>query len=164
MAEVSVADKLCNACASGNTADVLFLIENGADVNGLNSFNRTPIQVVKLGKPSLVEVLLEAGADPNMPDPVLNLTVTHDAARDGHKDTVRVLLDYGANPNMVDDRGNLPLHLAAMGGHLELTQLLIGCTLDPQTRNGQGYTAAELAQHHGKTDVFSFIQHYLGAH
>ncbi|KAM7011881.1 cyclin-dependent kinase 4 inhibitor C [Tautogolabrus adspersus] len=164
MAEVSEADKLCNASASGKLPEVLFLLQNGADVNGCNSFNRTALQVVKLGDTALVEALLLAGADPNVPDPVLNLTVTHDAAREGFIDSVSVLVDHGANTNLVDGQGNLPLHLAAREGHLEVTQLLIECTANPQTPNGQGYTAGELALLHGKTDTFNFIEEYLGAH
>uniref|UniRef100_A0A3Q3FKH3 Cyclin-dependent kinase inhibitor 2C (p18, inhibits CDK4) n=1 Tax=Labrus bergylta TaxID=56723 RepID=A0A3Q3FKH3_9LABR len=125
---LSEADMLCNASASGQLLHVLFLLENGADVNGFNTFNRTALQVVKLGNTALVEALLVAGADPNVPDPVLNLTVTHDAAREGFIDSVRVLVDHGANTNLVDGQGNLPLHLAAREGHLDVTQLLIECT------------------------------------
>lgn len=38
-------DKLCNASASGKLAEVLTLLQNGADVNGFNTFNRTALQV-----------------------------------------------------------------------------------------------------------------------
>ncbi|CAJ1060527.1 cyclin-dependent kinase 4 inhibitor C-like [Xyrichtys novacula] len=122
------------------------------------------VQVAKLGNTALVETLLEAGADPNVRDPVLNLTVTHDAARDGFRDTVRVLLDHDADPDLTDERGNLPLHLAAREGHLQVVQLLIQHTTDPRAVNGQGYSAGELALHHGKIDIFNFIQEYLSSH
>lgn len=45
MAENSLTDKLCNAAASGNLPDVLFWLQNGADVNGLNKYKRTALQV-----------------------------------------------------------------------------------------------------------------------
>lgn len=45
MADRSVADKLCSASARGNLPEVLFLLQNGADVNGFNTFNRTALQV-----------------------------------------------------------------------------------------------------------------------
>lgn len=38
-------DLLSNASASGNLADVKRLLQNGADVNGFNRFNRTALQV-----------------------------------------------------------------------------------------------------------------------
>ncbi|XP_034567538.1 cyclin-dependent kinase 4 inhibitor C isoform X2 [Notolabrus celidotus] len=122
------------------------------------------LQVVKMGNAALVEALLVAGADPNVPDPVLNLTLTHDAAREGFIHTVRVLVNHGADLNLVDGHGNLPLHLAAREGHLKVVQLLIECTTDPQALNDQGYSAGELARHHGKTDVFNFVEEYLSSH
>lgn len=45
MADMSVADNLCKASAMGNLPEVLFLLQNGADVNGFNKWNRTALQV-----------------------------------------------------------------------------------------------------------------------
>uniref|UniRef100_UPI0037E708C4 cyclin-dependent kinase 4 inhibitor C n=1 Tax=Semicossyphus pulcher TaxID=241346 RepID=UPI0037E708C4 len=164
MSEVSVADLLCNASASGNFQKVKDLLDKGADVNGLNAFLRTPLQVVMLGNADLVETLLLAGAHPNVPDWVLNLTVTHDAAREGFVDSVRVLLDHGADPNLVDGEGNLPLHLAAKEGHLQVIQLLIERTANPRTTNDEGKTAAGLALENEKIDTFNYIMQYLNSH
>ncbi|KAM7409934.1 hypothetical protein PAMA_001425 [Pampus argenteus] len=162
MAYMSV-DKLCNASASGNLPEVLFLLQNEADVNGFNTFNRTALQVVKLGNDAVVEALLEAGANPNVRDPVCSLTVTHDAAREGFERTVRVLVEHGADVNLVDEQGNLPLHLAAREGHLEVVRLLIGLTADPKKPNGLRFTAGQLAQLHQRTDTAAYIDEYLSS-
>lgn len=45
MAEGSQTDKLCTASARGDLPAVLFLLENGADVNGYNIYGRTALQV-----------------------------------------------------------------------------------------------------------------------
>lgn len=119
------------------------------------------LQVVKLSCPDLVKVLLNKGANPDLRDPVLGLTVTHDAAREGFDDTVGVLLQLGANPNLLDDRGNLPLHLAAKEGNLEVVRLLLGFTENPSATNAQGRTARQLAQDHGKTQTAELIDEYL---
>nr|XP_020468667.1 cyclin-dependent kinase 4 inhibitor C [Monopterus albus]XP_020468668.1 cyclin-dependent kinase 4 inhibitor C [Monopterus albus]XP_020468669.1 cyclin-dependent kinase 4 inhibitor C [Monopterus albus]XP_020468670.1 cyclin-dependent kinase 4 inhibitor C [Monopterus albus] len=152
---------LCNASATGNLTKVLSLLQNGAEVNGCNIYNRTALQVVKLGHTDVVEALLEAGADPNLRDPVLSLTVVHDAAREGFVDTACVLMQHGANVNLVDEQGNLPLHLAAREGHLEVVRLLIGRTADPRLANSLGYTAGQLAHQHGRMGTAAYIDHYL---
>ncbi|XP_073333271.1 cyclin-dependent kinase 4 inhibitor C [Pagrus major] len=157
-------DRLCKASAKGNLSEVLLLLQDGADVNGLNKYNRTALQVVMLGHSALVEALLVAGADPDIPDPACGLTVTHDAARDGFIYSVRVLVEHGANVNLVDVKGNLALHLAAKEGHLEVVRLLTEHTDDPQAPNGAGDTARQLALQHGKMDVVQYIDEYLSSH
>ncbi|XP_044055070.1 cyclin-dependent kinase 4 inhibitor C isoform X2 [Siniperca chuatsi] len=116
-----------------------------------------------LGNTAVVEALLAAGANPNVRDPVLSLTVTHDAARQGFIDSVRALVDGGADTNLVDEKGNLPLHLAAMEGHLEVVQLLIERTANPWTPNYLGYTAGQLALHHRRMATVKYINEYLSS-
>ncbi|KAF0042155.1 hypothetical protein F2P81_005687 [Scophthalmus maximus] len=121
-----------------------------------------------LGSTSVVEALLAAGARPDVRDPVLGLTVTHDAARGGFAHTVRALLQHGANVDLVDDRGNLPLHLAATAGHLDAVRLLIGRTAEPRMPDNQGRTAGQLAREcehlPGRMATANYIEEYLSSH
>ncbi|AWP10979.1 putative cyclin-dependent kinase 4 inhibitor C [Scophthalmus maximus] len=125
------------------------------------------VQVVMLGSTSVVEALLAAGARPDVRDPVLGLTVTHDAARGGFAHTVRALLQHGANVDLVDDRGNLPLHLAATAGHLDAVRLLIGRTAEPRMPDNQGRTAGQLAREcehlPGRMATANYIEEYLSS-
>uniref|UniRef100_A0A667WYV2 Cyclin-dependent kinase inhibitor 2C (p18, inhibits CDK4) n=1 Tax=Myripristis murdjan TaxID=586833 RepID=A0A667WYV2_9TELE len=155
---------LCSASAKGDLPEVLFLLQNGADVNGCNKFGRTSLQVVKLGNPDVARALLAAGADPNARDPTCGLTVTHDAAREGFLDMVHVLVEHRADVNAVDFDGNLPLHLAAREGHLKVVQLLLGLTAEPGRRNGHGHTAWDLAHAYHKTDTANYIAEYMIAY
>ncbi|CAL8253750.1 unnamed protein product [Merluccius merluccius] len=138
---MSQTDQLCSASANGNLAAVKQCLQNGAHVNGYNAYGRTALQVVKLGCPAVAVHLLEAGAEPDRRDPVLGLTVAHDAARDGFLDMLEVLVAHGADVNLADDRGNLPLHLAAQEGHAAAVALLERHTANPGQRNREGRTA-----------------------
>ncbi|KAM8744852.1 cyclin-dependent kinase 4 inhibitor C isoform 2-T3 [Acanthopagrus schlegelii] len=161
--ESKMGDELCNASAKGDLSKVLLLLQRGAAVNGLNKYNRTALQVVMLGHTLAVETLLQAGADPNRPDPACGLTVTHDAAREGFIDSVRVLLKHKAQVNLPDVKGNLPLHLAAREGHLEVVRLLTEHTDDCQAPNGAGDTPRQLALLREKMDVVQYLDEYLSS-
>lgn len=117
-------------------------------------------KVVKLGCPFVAEALLRAGADPDVPDPCGGLTVTHDAARDGHEDTLQVLLRYGADVNLKDSAGNLPLHLAAREGHQGAVELLAPRTARPFLPNHAGLTPLQLASQHHRGDTAHWLENY----
>ncbi|TNM87872.1 hypothetical protein fugu_006093 [Takifugu bimaculatus] len=154
----SLEDLLCNASASGNRNEVTRLLQNGADVNGFNQFNRTALQVAKTSDAALILQLLQAGANPDVADPACGLTLLHDTSREGFDDSVRVLLEHGADANRVDVEGNLPLHVAAREGHLKVVQLLIGKTANPHQYNNEGFTALWVALQQGKTDTAQYLQ------
>ncbi|NXD85594.1 CDN2B inhibitor, partial [Halcyon senegalensis] len=106
---------LCNAAARGDREEVRRLLDAGADPNGLNSFGRTPLQVMMLGSPRVAELLLQRGADPNRPDPRTGCLPAHDAARAGFLETLAALHRAGARLDLPDGRGRLPLDVAAGG-------------------------------------------------
>ncbi|XP_034005681.1 cyclin-dependent kinase 4 inhibitor C isoform X1 [Trematomus bernacchii] len=156
-----MSDELSRAAARGEIDKVLELLQNGADVNGFNQYKRTALQVVNWACPDVVEALLSAGAEFNIRDPVLRLTPLHDAARAGYIGSVQKLVLYGADVNLCDEIGNLPLHLAAMEGNLEVIRLLIGRTADPRARSAEGCTAGQLAHLHQKIEAAKYIEDYL---
>ncbi|KAK6484554.1 cyclin-dependent kinase 4 inhibitor C-like isoform X1 [Huso huso] len=155
---------LASASARGELEKVEMLLQNGANVNEKNAFGRTPLQVMKLGNPSIAEALLRAKANPNERDPLLGLTVAHDAARDGFEDTLRVLVDYGADVNIQDSEGNLPLHLAAKEGNLDVVKFLIERTIEPRRANSKGMTAHELAAMHNRQSTAQWIEGHSYGH
>ncbi|KAI9520442.1 hypothetical protein NQZ68_017142 [Dissostichus eleginoides] len=158
-----MSDELCNAAARGKLPKVLELLQNGADVNGFNKYNRTALQVVNWACPDVVEALLSKGADFKIRDPVLALTPLHDAARAGYIGSVQKLVQFGADVNLCDEIGNVPLHLAAMEGNLEVIRLLIGRTALPWALNAEGYTAGGLAHKQNHMEAAKYIEDYLNS-
>ncbi|NXN95866.1 CDN2B inhibitor, partial [Rhinopomastus cyanomelas] len=110
-------DELANAAARGDLQRLKELLDNTADPNGVNSYGRTPIQVMMLGSPRVAEMLLQHGADPNRPDPTTGCFPVHDAARAGFLDTLLVLHRAGARLDVPDGCGRLPIDVAAGGTH-----------------------------------------------
>lgn len=159
MAEDTAIDGLSTAAAQGNLMEIEQILQSNVNVNEKNKFGRTPLQVMKLGCPRIAETLLRAGADPNARDPILGLTVSHDAARDGYLDTLQVLAQNGADVNLLDNKGNLPLHLAAQEGCLDVVQYLVSyCNTQPFLRNAKGQTPLDLASLHKKYQTVEWLE------
>ncbi|XP_053149059.1 cyclin-dependent kinase 4 inhibitor B-like [Hemicordylus capensis] len=122
----NIAHQMANAAARGDLENVRRLLDCGADPNAVNFFGRTPIQVMMMGSPRVVELLLQRGADPNRPDPATGTLPAHDAAREGFLDTLQVLHEGGARFDLRDRWGCLPLDLAEENGHSHVANYLRG--------------------------------------
>nr|ACO13316.1 Cyclin-dependent kinase 4 inhibitor B [Esox lucius] len=117
-------DDLASAAATGNTDRVKMLLERGMDVNGVNCFGRTPLQVMMMGSTTVARLLLQQGADPNVADRHTGTMPLHDAARMGFPDTVKILVQYNANPNTLDNWNRRPIDLAKESGHQNVVEFL----------------------------------------
>ncbi|XP_062334931.1 cyclin-dependent kinase 4 inhibitor D [Osmerus eperlanus] len=117
-------DELANAAVLGNIEDVKALLQKIDDVNGLNSYGRTPLQVMMMGSTPVALLLLQAGADPNIRDRHTGTTPLHDAARMGFLDTVKILVKFYADPNARDNRDCQPIDLAQENDHMAVVDFL----------------------------------------
>ena len=99
----------------------------------------TLMEAARYGSDSAIEVLLEAGADPNAVDregwtPLLL------AAKSGSERAVKALLEAGVDPNAVDREGWTPLLLAAKSGSERAVKALLEAGVDPNAVDEDGWT------------------------
>ena len=109
----------CNAlhiaAAQGNAAEVLALLQQGLDVNSTDgSWGMTALHyAVREGHAHIAQILLEAGANPNVKsnDDILSPSETplHLAAGEQKPNCVAVLLDYKADLEATNGSGQTPL-------------------------------------------------------
>lgn len=83
-----------------------------------------PLQVMMMGNTPLAHLLLEYGADPNVPDPGTGSSPLHDAARTGFMDTLRLLIRFNADPNATDHSNLRPVDVARQTGHMDVVEFL----------------------------------------
>ena len=101
------------------------IAERGVDVNALGPYETPALHwIVRVEDKELTKRLLDAGANPNLPN-ALGLLPLHLAIENGDAGMVRLLLDRGADPRRADRTGESPLYQAARGGSVEIVNLLL---------------------------------------
>jgi ankyrin repeat protein len=143
----------------GDFADAAgVLIKAGANVNRGDENNGTPLtSAAFLGWTRLVDVLLAAGADPNLADGVPGLTPLMMAAERGHVAIVRQLLHAGADANQREPRGWTALMYASREGHVPVVQLLIEYGADVNAAAETGDSPLSLARYNDNLDVTKLL-------
>ncbi len=114
------------------------LLAHGADARAGTRIGRyAPIHLAsQVGAGRMVELLLEAGADPRAPIQGAGAArPLHFAARSGSVEAVRALLAAGAEANAREESwGQTPLMFAASSGRTEATKALLEAGADPSVR------------------------------
>lgn len=118
---------LIEAAANGQGDTVKLLLDNNADINGLDSMGATPLIMAIVAKdPFLVLLLLEKGADPNIKCYVWGSPLTLAAGSTLSSIPItEMLLNAGANVNDKVDPGSTPLKQALHADNYELVSILI---------------------------------------
>ncbi|CAI9737020.1 serine/threonine-protein phosphatase 6 regulatory ankyrin repeat subunit C-like [Octopus vulgaris] len=90
--------------------DMKLIVSRGAELNRQTTRGVTPLMLACLEySTTLVNYLIEAGADINMREYRNNSTALHLAVLTKHVDVVEILLQAGADPNIADRSGKIPL-------------------------------------------------------
>ena len=145
---------LMEAASRDHEGAIIALIEAGADVNK----KREPAEDTALhmaqqsNLPNIVELLLEAGANPNVSDAYKHIPIIDASAR-GYTEIVKLLIKYGANINIsVYSSGGYrhligpPIFYAANNGHTEIVKLLLEQPTLVNQKDEHGKTITDLAR------------------
>ena len=128
-----------NAKAEERLTAIEALLDHGADPDTTPTGGGAwygPIHMA-VAVPDLVRLLLDYGADPNLPDHV-GETPLHYAAKVDALDAARMLLDGGADHSRTDNfAGYQPLHWAVGAASTEMVRLLLehGADINAQDLN-----------------------------
>lgn len=147
--ELSIVGKVFN---NGDTA----LMKATLGMNRINN----------CGSKEIVELLLNAGADPNIQN-LRGDTALILAAKYGKTEIVELLLNKGANPNIKGFKENMvtfrsqnertALMEAAIEGHKEVVRLLLDAKANPNTQDQYGNTALILATNKDQPDTIRLL-------
>jgi len=146
MLDILSATPLNVACDLGYSPDLIrLIIKKGADVNGLNEEQKTPLHVAcRNGGFNITRALLKAGADANARDKD-DQTPLRDVCGQGHSGIARLLLAAGADINATDSNGWAPLYVACFHGHTDTVYLLLNSGADANARDKWGGTPLDSA-------------------
>lgn len=135
------------------------VIEKGANLNQVSTrYGHTPLTVLvdyrlrkdTKGSMRLIRVMLERGADPNIPVGPTRIsrsynrdwvgsTALHKAVEIGYKPLVTLLLEAGAEPNAVGEReeNRTPLYDTVLLENKAIVQLLLEAGAEPNVAAGE---------------------------
>ena len=155
------------ASRAGSVQAVRLLLARGADVNAAEKFQNTTalMYAAAEGHAEVVDLLLEANADPNKQGHVTALTQRKNAdhptggmtalmfaARNGHEAVVRRLAAKGANLNLKNGDGASAAMIAIWNDRLDMAATL--AELGADVNDGTLYVAVEMRD--STTDQFAF--------
>lgn len=143
---------LQDAASGGHVAVARTLLANGANVNfGAVGCWTALHSAVGDNHADVVEVLMRAGADPEMPYGEDCETPLHRAVVALAHESAYALLKHGADVNAVNDFGDTPLHVAARWasekeGSYRMLEILLRFGPDERALNNYDNTALRVAE------------------
>lgn len=139
------------AVAGNHKTVVEVLLNNGASIQN-DAKHSILCRAVRNNNKEMVELLLASGADINVKGGSPLLT----ACSDGHRSAVEVLLKHkNINVHVTNDKGQTPLHLAAIGNFWNIGKALLKKGVAVDAMDSEGQTPLLIAIYLGRKE---FIQ------
>ena len=132
--------KLWNCAAEGDMDGVKAALSDGADINAMDSRNRSNGRyalnyAAQRNDSELSRFLIDAGANINLQNHT-GFTALHHAAEYNALTVAKQLIDAGANPNLTTHAGLTPLELAKRCGHNDVARELERVATNEKTLRG----------------------------
>lgn len=150
---------LHQAAALGNQPTLQLLLRLGADPNGQDGGDHTPLYSVAneyQGKDggTVVRILIQAGAVVDANGGVKRCTPLHMAARRGSVEIAAALLDCGAAIEARDSLGETPLRRAVNCDKVQVAALLLSRSADPHSLGSKRLTPLQAARSAAMKELF----------
>ena len=148
--------EFAGALTEGDSKLVERYLRSGMDPN-VTLMRFRPLHVAAFhGHASLVELLINHGADKESPATGTGETALFTALEQGKLDCFQLLLDRGADSLAVDSRGNSLLFIAARCGYLDWLKQLTEMGLSLETFNKEGQTCLHYAASAGQLEIVRY--------
>lgn len=149
--------------AAGTTEDdpegVRLLLKHRGHVNATDALQRTALlNAAREGHVEIAHALLDAGADPALPDRY-GTTALMEAARAGATDVVALLGEHHADAEAADQHGRTALLLACQSprADADCVRALLALGADPRRTGGDGRNAIDQATAAGRWNIVAAL-------
>ena len=164
--ETGIELNIFEAAATGQTERVRTLLKDNATIaNTFSPDGFMPLGLaVFFGHRQVVELLLAAGAEVNLPSrEAMKVTPLQSAAAAREVDIARLLIEHGANVNVKQaEAGFTPLHEAAANGDLDFAALLVNNGADINAKTSDGKTPLGFAEERNQKEMADFLRKHGG--
>ena len=135
------------ACSSDNSKETIqALIDLGADVNATNKWAHTILMYdCELGNENAINVLLNAGAKPDIVDDEGYTSLHWACSSDNSKETIQAIIDHGANTNAKNRKGQTVLMCACRKENAVAINVLLKAGAKPEFVDDEGFTSLHAA-------------------
>ena len=127
-------DTCLHSAVSGDCSKRIIqaIISHGADVNATNKNNRTALMIACVNqKEDVTNVLLNAGADPNITDANVDTCLHHAALGYCSKEVFQAIISHGTDVNATNKNNSTALMIACVQGNEDAINVLLNAGADP---------------------------------
>jgi len=146
---------------------IRFFLERGADVDAVDEYHFTLLQVASYyGSVEVARLLLQHDANINARNwegqtPLHAALVNIKDKIGGHCfDAIQLLLDNGADVDALDDDHSTPLHVASKYDSVRATRLLLEHGANVHLQNNDGHTPSQVASAYGHEEIVHLLSEH----